>query len=358
MSAVAAAPIERAVLDLCAPTALQRRLFSPTTAAFGVVAIVFVALDVAQIRVPPLLQAMPFVLSVLLFGLPHGALDHLVPARIASRITRRRSIAAVVSLYGLLGGVTALLWTLQPVAGFGAFIAVTWFHWGQGDLWLERALGRTDASRLDGALSVAVRGALPMLLPLISHPQDYAAVLHAMTALIDPRAAPSADPFVAPQIRAALAALLCALVAVHLIVRRRRGSDLRVTAWEIAVLISFFVTVPPVLAVGLYFTFWHAVRHIVRLELLEPRGRRDLLIGRLLRPFARFLREALPVTICAIALLLAVALLVHELRLATYLLLISALTTPHTAVVFWMDRRRAHLLRTWRGTDASGCGRS
>jgi Brp/Blh family beta-carotene 15,15'-monooxygenase len=229
---------------------------------------------------------------------------------------------------------------VQPVAGFAFFIFITWFHWGQGDLWLDRALGRTPSIRLDAVLTVLVRGGLPMLVPLIAHPNDYATVLHGTTALLGAHAGASTALLESFTTRATASAILTLAIAAHLLVRHRAGARLRSISVEIVVLVLFFVTVPPVLAVGLYFTFWHAVRHIVRLELLTDSGRTALQQGRLLQPFARFLLDALPITACAVALLAAVSLLVHSASLGSYLLLIAALTTPHTAVVTWMDRRR------------------
>jgi Brp/Blh family beta-carotene 15,15'-monooxygenase len=318
---------------------LRARLLTPTTAGVAAVAALFLALDLARVEVPPAVQVVPFAASILLFGLPHGALDHLVPARLDPRIPRARSVALVVALYAVLGGATALLWAAAPALGFTAFIAVTWFHWGQGDLWLDRALDGA-AGRADAVLTVLVRGALPMLLPLVAHPRDYGGVLAGTVAVVDPAAPTGLGVLGAGPVRAALAVALAVLVAAHLVVRRRSGAPVARPAAEIGALAAFFVTVPPVLAVGLYFTFWHAVRHILRLELLDPAGRAALAAGRLGGPFARFLRDAWPVTACAIALLVGLALLVHDAGLGTYLVLIAALTTPHTAVVTWMDRRQ------------------
>lgn len=151
----------------------------------------------------------------------------------------------------------------------------------------------------------------------------------------------AAAAFDAVPIRLMAAAVLVTVVVAHLAVRHRRHRAVGALLVELTVLSVFFSAVPPVLAVGLYFTFWHAIRHILRLELLDPTSRAALQRGGLLQPFRRFNKDALPLTVCAIGLLVAVALAVHHAGLGTYLLLIAALTTPHTAVVVWMDRRRA-----------------
>lgn len=320
------------------PDVLRRRLLTPTTIAFGAVAVLFGALDAAGVVVPFAVQAVPFAASVLLFGLPHGALDHLVPARLDPRISRRRSVAAVVVLYALVGSVMTVVWLTAPVVGFALFILNTWFHWGQGDLWLDRALRERPDSRADAVLTLLVRGALPMLVPLIAHPADYAAVLASMVGVVDPGTGTGLGALASAPVRAGAAVALLLVVAVHLLLRR--GVPVWRAAAEIAVLAAFFVAVPPVLAVGLYFTFWHAVRHIVRLELLDPVGRAALAAGELTRGFLRFARDAWPVTLCAVGLLAWVALASRSAGLGTYLLLIAALTTPHTVVVTWMDRRQ------------------
>ncbi|MBW4043279.1 MAG: beta-carotene 15,15'-dioxygenase, Brp/Blh family [Acidobacteria bacterium] len=340
MNASAAPAITRDAHGESTPAVLERALFTPISVIFAATAVGFALLHLSRVQVPYAVQVVPFAISVLLFGLPHGALDHLVPARLDHRVSVRRSITAVVALYALLGGATAVLWRFDPLAGFAAFIGVTWFHWGQGDLWLDRARGRATGSRADMVLTPLVRGALPMLVPLIAHPADYLSVLRATTGLIDPGAADGAYLLAAPLVRLAGAVVLAALLTVHLLLRHRPGVPLRATIAELAVLLAFFSAVPPVLAVGLYFTFWHAVRHIIRLELIEPDGRSALERGDLLRPLARFLRDALPVTLCALVLLGVVALSVRSAGLGTYLLLIAALTTPHAAVVTWMDRHR------------------
>ncbi|GAA2748520.1 Brp/Blh family beta-carotene 15,15'-dioxygenase [Amnibacterium kyonggiense] len=336
---------------MTAPDVLRRRLFQPTTAAFAAVAVLVALLDVAGIAVPEPVQVVPFAVSVLLFGLPHGALDHLVPARLDPGISRRRSIASVVLLYAVLGAATAAVWIVLPVAGFTLFILVTWFHWGQGDLWLDRALGDAPPSRTDAALTVLVRGALPMLGPLLLHAREYAAVLRGTTGLLGARSAPAGALLESPVIRLTAALVLVALITAHLVVRRRAGGRPAPAVGEITVLAIFFLVVPPVLAVGLYFTFWHAVRHIVRLELLTDGGRAALQRGHLLRSFGRFLRDAAPLTACAVVLLAALALVLRSADLGTYLLLIAALTTPHTAVVTWMDRRRSQGVAAVRGEE-------
>ena len=60
----------------------------------------------------------PLLLGMVFVGLPHGALDHLVPARLDAA------------------------WKRRP-ASMALYLAATLLHWGQGALdFLERFLGR------------------------------------------------------------------------------------------------------------------------------------------------------------------------------------------------------------------------
>jgi len=319
------------------------RVLAPVTATLLLVTIACAVLQLGGLRVPMAVQLVPFAVSILVFGLPHGAMDHLVPARLRPGTSVLRSIAVVVAVYVVVGSLTAGLWLAAPLVGFAVFIGITWFHWGQGDLFVDRLLGDGVTGRVGAALTVATRGALPMLVPFVVQP---AAALHVVVgtaaSLGSAPAATGADVVPLP-LRALAGVLVLALVVVHLLVVVRSGTPVWRQVTEDVVLVLFFAAVPPVLAVGLYFTLWHAVRHIVRLELTDPTAAVQLHRGRLLAPFLRFMRQAWPITVIAVVMLVALAAVLRRADLGVYLVLIAALTTPHTVVVTWMDR----VQRTW-----------
>ncbi|MFS0729263.1 Brp/Blh family beta-carotene 15,15'-dioxygenase [Curtobacterium sp. 1P10AnD] len=338
-------PAQRPVI---APAALRTwvadRVLAPVTVVLAVVALACVAVRTSGGNVPMLLQLVPFAVSILVFGLPHGALDHLVPARLRPGTGTVRSILVVVALYVVVGSATAALWAAAPLVGFVLFVAITWFHWGQGDLFVDRLLGDGVPMRWGAALTVCLRGALPMVVPFVTQPDDALRVVTGTATSVGGAAhGVLAVPVV---VRVAGAVVVLGLVVAHLVALRRAGVPLARQAWEDAVLLLTFAVVPPVLAVGLYFTLWHAVRHILRLELTDPLSAEQLHRGRLLAPFLRFARQAWPVTVVAVAMLAVLATVLHRADLGVYLALIAALTTPHTVVVTWMDRRQ----RTWRPT--------
>ncbi|MGU3436162.1 Brp/Blh family beta-carotene 15,15'-dioxygenase [Actinomycetes bacterium M1A6_2h] len=329
--------------------AIRTRLFWPVT-------IVFLALVVVccGTTIPLVWQYAPFAVSLVALGLPHGSLDHLVPAWLDRRRQSFGSIARIVALYGLLAGATTLLWMWTPTAAALAFVALTWFHWGQGDLYVLVSVNKSTYlnTTLLRAAAVVVRGGLPMLVPLVCHPDSFRMVLGASIALFD-RGGDAATPLDDPVVRAVLMGSFAVfLAALAVATRLRCGRDDRRAWWtdqaEVVVLLLFFVIVPPILAVGLYFSFWHALRHFVRLDQVSTHAR-ETTRSRVLR----LVRGALPTTAAALVILVAMALLLPgaldtgSAALGVYLILISALTVPHVVVVSYMDYRQ-HLWKAVR----------
>lgn len=306
----------------------------------------------AGLGVPGWAQYLPFAASLVLFGLPHGAVDHLVPARLAGRVTDWQSVLGVVLLYLALSGLCLALWFTAPAAAFVLFVCVTVFHWGAGDLHAllffgpDGLWGMGPVSR---ALLLVFRGCLPMLVPLLFFPDAYRGVASAAAGLFGGDAAALSGAF-SPAFRLAAGAALASVAAVFSL---RAAGDLAggrralmPVALETFLLFAFFAVVPPVLAVGLYFTLWHAPRHVARLVLLDPAGSRYLGAGRPVRALARFAAEAAPLTVLALALLAGLLLAVPRAAgdpgslLALYLVLVSALTLPHASLVAYMDARQ------------------
>ncbi|QIN80658.1 beta-carotene 15,15'-monooxygenase [Rubrobacter marinus] len=325
---------------------VRRRVLWPSWGLISVAALLFAA----GLEVPGWAEYAPFALSFVLFGLPHGALDHLAVPRLLGREPWPWPVLAVGLLYLVLGGLYLALWFVSPVAAFAFFISLTWFHWGGGDLhalvaFVPEGLAY-PADRTHRALVAVARGGLPMLVPLLAHPESYRAVAESTVGLILDDASGLSWPF-APGFRLYAGVSFALLVAVALaygyVSAKGRGSlaAWRVDAAETALLAAYFALVPPVLAVGLYFCLWHAPRHIARLVLLDGASAVALEGGRL--PLARFFRDAAPLTLAALALLLGLYATLPgtgtsaAALLALYLVLISVLTLPHVVVVSFMD---------------------
>ncbi|MFB6087833.1 MAG: Brp/Blh family beta-carotene 15,15'-dioxygenase [Haloarculaceae archaeon] len=316
--------------------------------AWLVVAVVALASVVQTVTgadpvLPPWLRYLPLAASLVLFGLPHGAVDHLAPARAADEPATARWLAGVGAVYLLLGGAYAALWAVAPVASAALFVALTWLHWGQGDLYTLDALG---SGHLDGvgvrAGTLLVRGGLPMLVPLLRYPERYRAVIDAWVALFGREL--GAAWLAAPDVRLGLGLGLAALTVGTLAAGYRAGgSGWRRDAGETILLWAFFLVVPPLVAVGVYFCVWHSLRHVVRLVWIDDGARAALATRGTAAALSRTGRDAAPLTGVSILLLIGVGVAAGvdtdpRVLAALYLVFVAVLTLPHVAVVTWMDR--------------------
>ncbi len=301
--------------------------------------------------VPPVVRYAPFIVSVAVFGLPHGAVDHLVPVRLGDA-SLWRSVGIVALVYAVLGGLYLGAWFLVPSLAFLAFILMTWAHWGQGDVYALLVFAGADhlRTRLERGLALVIRGGLPMLVPLLSHPAEYREVARTLIGLFGSGA--SLAPLFAFRTRLIAGAgfLILTLIAIGLGGWRvRGGASLRgwlMDAGETALLWGYFLVIPPIMAIGFYFCFWHSTRHIARLALVDDRARSALSTGNFAGALKRFARDATPMTVAAVAIIAALALVVPSFSgglkplFGVYLVGIAVLTLPHVVVVSWMDREQ------------------
>jgi Brp/Blh family beta-carotene 15,15'-monooxygenase len=319
----------------------------PSWAVVGALTVAFAA----GVDRPPLsVQLVPLVASVVLFGLPHGAVDHLALARTTGRSASRTHQLRVGALYALLGGAYAVVWFLAPVVAAVGFVLLTWAHWGQGDVYPLVALldGEHPRSRLQRALTATVRGALPMAVPLVAFPGQYERVLGWFVAPFGASTDAVAWLFAADA-RLAVAGGVGAVTALALANGYRAGGAS--TAWLVDVaetlgLWVFFLLVPPILAVGAYFSAWHALRHVARLLGVDNDAVAALDRGSVAGALKEFAMDAAPLTAVSLVGVAGLAALVPATPtglpglVGLYLVAIAVLTLPHVAIVTGMDREQ------------------
>jgi len=333
--------------DAAARRSLRSLVLAPGWATVFVAVVPFLA----GLRLSPVAQYAPLVASVVVVGLPHGAVDHLAVARTRGRRPDVRAVARVVALYAVVGGAYAVGWFVAPAAAFALFILLTWFHWGQGDLYALVALSGADHLRSlsQRAATVVVRGGLPMLVPLLAFPDWYQRVAETLVGRVAPGAVTALAPAFRADVRLALGVAYGALVVGTLALGYARAGDRgpwRTDAAETLGLVAYFAVVPPVFAIGLYFCLWHSLRHVGRLLLVDDAAVRALGDRRPGAAAARFTRDALPLTVVSLALLVGLAAVVPNPPetvpewVGLYLVFIAVVTLPHVVVVSIMDREQ------------------
>jgi Brp/Blh family beta-carotene 15,15'-monooxygenase len=338
--------VERPGRGLSLSSGIRRTLRRPVGPATWLPHLALTVTFAAGLSVPRSWRYAPLVASVVVLGLPHGAADVVaLPRALAGRITAR-GVGVVGLIYLVFGVAYAATWFLFPVAAAVGFVLLTWFHWGQGEL--HPLVVVFGADYLDArplrALTLVVRGGLPMLVPLLAFPDRYRTVVAAFVTPFGGDVA--AWPF-GPTVRLALGAAFGAITLLALAWGYRRADDRAawaVDAGETGLLWAFFATVPPVLAVGVYFCLWHSVRHVARVLPLDGQTAATLAAGRLRPGLARFAAETALPTAGALAIAGAMWLLAPSpdptLRgvVALYLVVVAVLTLPHVVIVTWLDR--------------------
>ena len=275
----------------------------------------------------------PWGLSLVLFGLPHGAIDHEIVIRLwHPQPPPRWALPVTLAAYLLLSLIVLGGWFAAPALVFGGFILLTTAHWGLADLWWSWHRDPPAlALRLHRIIFALWRGTLPMLMPLVVDPHFYRVVAESTCNLF------TREPFdfgwlESDVTRQSALATLVVLGTADLAFscRALRRSVLNLV--EGLGLVLFFSVLPAIASIGLYFAFWHGLRHILRL-----RGMTRL-------TWLRFIGHATPATIGAVVMLGLLAWRVPlsgpgEPLLGVYLALIAALTVPHALVVSWQDLR-------------------
>lgn len=117
--------------------------------------------------------------------------------------------------------------------------------------------------------------------------------------------------------------------------------DAGVDTLEICVLLIFFALLHPLVSIGLYFCFWHGLRHMLRLDMLFTTKTEESRIFHFI-PVKTSLK-AIPNTLASLLILALVYYLAqgqeftHESIIGVYLVIIAVLTLPHFMVVCYMD---------------------
>ena len=268
---------------------------------------------------------------MIFLGLPHGALDYLVPLWLKHQRLTPRYLLFFILGYAACVAAYLFFWNASPAAALVVFLLFSWLHWGQGDAYFLEVFARRPPARFwpERLNRWLVRGGLPIILPVLAFPRVFGQVTGGILSWYGGRGGWQVES----HWRIAGIITLAALTTAYL---RQSWLGKKEGFWqdagEVGLLLIYFTAVPPILAVGVYFCVWHSARHIARLMLLEEAS---------LLPMAR---QAAPMTLGALGLLAGLfvwhshTFISAENFVYLYLSLIAALTFPHFLLVLWMDK--------------------
>jgi len=284
-----------------------------------------IATIATALAIPPLLmlgkdlrgQALFFIANVLLFGVSHGALDHLqCPPGKNGRVSWLRFLA-FGAIYLSLSGLVLYVWLHDPGPMLVSFLSVSCLHFAMDE---DRNL--SFVQRLLG-------GFLPVLAPCFLHMQEVGALF---SFLIDSQAAFSAEMIsVLQMVGFILIGIASASIVVEtFLAMEKRSLTILADVLAAVVLIVAYILLPPLLSFTIYFCWWHSLRQSIKLVARFKTN--NFSVG-----LDKFVKAAAPLTLGSWLLALIIYLLLPEKGLGedlaqqirTIFYLLSALTIPH-----------------------------
>jgi Brp/Blh family beta-carotene 15,15'-monooxygenase len=187
----------------------------------------------------------------LLLGIPHGAVDYILPPACSWPI-RPGALSRLLGLYLLTFAVMLAVVFVSPVIAYCSLVVLAVFHWGTGDAVVRRER-RGEATGIGGPAEILAYGGF-VVVSLAAWPDHVRVIL----ATVAPGVA---DETRLPTLAAGyLVAGAMVAFSARMLVRRRW-----LEAGEVALLLTLAIVTPPIVAFGLYFGPWHAVRQTTRL---------------------------------------------------------------------------------------------
>jgi Brp/Blh family beta-carotene 15,15'-monooxygenase len=217
--------------------------------------------------------------------------------------------------------IVLVAWLIHPSASFIAFLALTLYHFGTGD-----SLATPSTPLLVRIAEVLARGGLVLTLPTLFNRQE---ILQLFSYLIPETGARSVVSMLVGIMPIIAVCLLVCIIWSGLQFIRSKEPLFLLQAVELAVLAAFFCIL---LAFGVYFSFLHSIRHMLRLS-----GNPET--GSALLAVAGLIRLALPVTAATLALGGSAYLLLSGVSfempdlIRVIFIGIASMTYPHALVV-------------------------
>jgi len=286
-------------------------------------------------RALPTVLGPVLLIGLVVLGLAHGACDQLVlPAVGQVKGSQRTYLLKFVLAYLGLAVLAGLGWRHWPGATISLFLLLTVWHWGSAD-----APTQPGQLRL-WLLHSILRGSLLFAVPARWWPIE---VMHSVNGLLVFAGAAALKAAWFEVVRG-----LWPLVGIgHLVLwgyyaKQQQSQRWHTDVWEVLLLTSLFVSLPPLLALGVYFIFWHSLQHMLRLNRVfgyaTTRSER-MTWASLGKEVAFFIRRASPILVVSLVvpaglyMVLPPKLAALDTLLGIAVMTAAILTLPHALLV-------------------------
>lgn len=262
--------------------------------------------------------------SVLIIGIPHGAIDHVMASELYGLGSGWRGQLLFYGGYLALMLVVALLWFFSPILGMMLFLGISMYHFGEADMqdFLVDGAGK-------GATWIAsvARGLLIIVLIVFS---DLGTTVPVMASAMRVSESLLYGFFPGPVLPVALTVMVYAVAMGVLVAKRLVGRAVVLIA-DTFILASMLLITGPLAGFALYFALWHSLGHVREMQQFFAGRGKPMSLG-------AFYKKAAPFTLVSVAGLLMLAFVwtafeAHAEFLALMFVLISVLTLPHMFIV-------------------------
>lgn len=288
----------------------------------------FVALSLWQSEQMASVQYALLAIGTILIGIPHGATDNYLYARLVGGRETFRFYAVYLLIAILYGG----FWLIAPVTSLVLFLLISVYHFGQSNLFYADVPEHAGVKKL----IYLPWGAFNLAAPLLFRYQKAAAVIefligfHPLTVEAAHRAAPG--------VTGALLTVNIVILTVLYRTGRLSGRSFAKELLAFVLLTALYATAPLYVSFIVYWAFWHSLNSAIEIASTW----RNLPPAAQLR---RFFRAALPLSLVTFAGMAVIFLAAGvygsaEALIGTFFAIIAAITLPHTVVMEFLYRRR------------------
>ena len=217
-----------------------------------------------------------FYLGFITLGMAHGASDHLFIWGTFNKLNLFKKILGLVG-YASLSILYFLFWKLYPISSISAFIAITIMHWGQGDRYFCYKFFKCNylkESFILKILNILVKGSIPIFISIYGDLVFFHSFLESLLKQFDHQACDISLLFNIRYLFLIIPILLFVSYLISLLSHLRHFTkcDLKGIFFDIietVFLFLWFLLLPTLLSLGVYFIFWHSLRHAIRILYID-----------------------------------------------------------------------------------------
>lgn len=202
-------------------------------------------------EIHPLIDYLFFGIFVILIGIPHGAIDHLVEEKYLEKQRKSFSLGRFLLKYALQIFAYAVLWFLAPVLSLLLFLLISAWHFGESDMQPAPAHGLWKMSQM-------LLGTLVLFFILMREPLFTGDLIYRITrqSII----AKNSWEWAVNNAQVIYLVLLIGLLIAAFFARQSEPLHRRPAKWAVFVLVLGLIYFLPLLpAFALYFGGWHSL---------------------------------------------------------------------------------------------------